>query len=159
MIKIALITAVALLLFAPVERANAGTVVQPALFIKNDCRLKIEDAHISSYLLKRKINPIRALKANLISECRYAQQRVIFQIWFVKKVKGEWVNHRSMFKYANSPLPNPYYVEEKSAYIKCKNRKPTWWQIKARAWTTIAGKEYSSLLGVSQNPKLLLCNF
>jgi hypothetical protein len=142
--------------FIPTASAQEN-LVQPALYVKGDCKLIIEDAHISSYLLNKKVGPTRAVKANLVSECKYPQQKVIFQIWFLKKINGEWVKNKGTIKVVNSPLPNPYYVEMKEAYIECKNRKLTTYLIQARSWTTISGKEYPSLVGVSKNPTSIYC--
>jgi hypothetical protein len=149
-----------ILVVSVLNPSSAGAFeVSPALYVKGDCHLTIENAHISKYLLKRNINPVRAIKANVTSECIYPQQKVIVQIWILKKVNGDWVHVKGFIRFANGPFKSPYKIEFQDSWIACKKRKLTWYLIQARAWVTIGGKEYASEVGVSQNPKQLFCSF
>ena len=140
----------------PLNAATANASTSNILFKPNDCRLIIEDAHISNWLLKNK-KTIRAVKANVTSECEYPQQKVIFKIFLNKKIGGRWVMVQKFTRNITNPKPSPFRVEVKDAWVECKNLKKTRFVVTARSWTTIAGKEYSSLPGVSANEKVLNC--
>jgi hypothetical protein len=138
----------------PVSFAELNTT--SVLYVKGDCKLIIENAHISKSLLKGQ-KPFIAVKANVASKCIYPQQKVIFQIWILKKVGSTWIKSKPFERDANPPLANPYLVNVKDAWIKCKNSTINTYLIQARSWATINGKEYASLVGISEKEIALPC--
>ena len=132
------------------------TIYSNAIYQKGDCMLVVEDAHISKSLLKNK-KPVMAVKANVSSNCIYAQQKVIFQIWLYKQIGENKVLVEKFQRTVNSPKPSPFKVEIKDAWVTCKNTQRTKYIVQARSWTFIAGKEYASLVGRSLNDVVLPC--
>ena len=138
------------------QSSPAMAEISNVLYFKDDCRLVIEDAHLSKSLLKSK-KSVTAVKANVSSQCIYSQQKVIFQIWLSKKIGENWVTVQKFTRVVTKPAPSPFNIEVKDAWVECKNSQRTKYLVIARSWTTIAGKEYASKVGRSKNEVELAC--
>lgn len=143
-------------LLTPIQSTAAELNTNSVLFVKGDCQLIIEDAHISKSLLKGQ-KPFSAVKANVASKCIYPQQKVTFQIWILKKSGKSWIKSKPFERFAVAPMPSPYLVNVKDVWIKCKNSTLNIYLIQARSWTTINGKEYASVVGISKKEIPLRC--
>ena len=65
------------------QSSPAMAEISNVLYFKDDCRLVIEDAHLSKSLLKSK-KSVTAVKANVSSQCIYSQRTkylVIARSW------------------------------------------------------------------------------
>lgn len=133
---------------------NAIEIISPVLFTKDDCKLNVENPHISSSILKRNE---KAIKANVTSECIYPQQKVIFRIIIQKH---SWFGFREVQTFVrpvSNPKPSPFNVTVKDAYITCTNSIRTQYRIVAHAYVWIGGHPYPSLFGQSEKPQYFNC--
>ncbi len=110
----------------------------PTKVPKPECRLEVDDAHISTTLSKhRKIN---AVKVNVKSICNVSQSQVLITLEIHKKgelgdhVYGPFTNMDS--KNSNSGLE----VDLNDIFVICTNKIPTIWFGIAFAKAFIAGK-------------------
>jgi hypothetical protein len=135
------------LLLAPSARAE--NLVQPAAYFKTGvCGLTVDDAHISTYLLRLKKG--RQVKINVFSKCGLPQQRVSFTVEIWKQ--GLLGDHkmRTFRKTFLNPM-NPRLVRYESAKLTCKNYLPTIYYGRAQARALIGGKEYVSPWVISEH--------
>lgn len=135
------------ILFAP--ESNAENLVQPAAYFKSGvCGLTVEDAHISTYLMKMKKG--RQVKINVFSQCGVPQQSVSFVVEIWKR--GMLGDHKMQtFRKTLSNPANPRRIEYLGARLKCKNLLPTIYYGKGQATALIQGKKFISPWIVSKH--------
>jgi len=124
------------------QSAYADNLVEPISYFKSGvCGLTVEDAHISTYLLKMKKG--RQVKINAFSKCGLPQQQVSFtvEIWKV----GLLGDHKMRtFRQTIFNPANPRLVRYEAAKLTCKNYLPTIYYGKAQATAIINGKTFAS---------------
>lgn len=130
-------------------------LVQPAAYFKSGvCGLTVEDAHISTYLIKMKKG--RQVKINVFSECGVPQQSVSFVVEIWKR--GMLGDHKMQtFRKTLSNPANPRRIEYLGAKLKCKNLLPTIYYGKGQATALIQGKKYISPWIVSEHFNVVDC--
>ena len=129
--------------------AHAENLVQPAAYYKNGvCGLTVEDAHISTYLLRMKKG--RQVKINVFSKCGVPQQQVSFVVEIWKR--GMLGDHKMRtFRQTILNPANPRLVRYEAAKLTCKNYLPSIYYGKAQATAIINGKSFASLWVVSEH--------
>ena len=136
-----------------VQPAN-GQVLDAAYFKNGTCGLTVEDAHISTYLLRTKKQ--RQVKVNVFSACAIPQQSVTFdvEIWKV----GLYGDHLvKKFHKVITKSPNPKRFDFLESRAKCLNRLPTIYYGRGKATAVIKGKTYTSLWVISEHQSLIDC--
>ena len=108
-----------LLLFSALANAATGSPKVP----KASCRIEIDNAHISTSLLKHR--KTKNVKINARSICNFPQQRVTLTVE-IHKI-GIFGNHLvGRFQTnENSPKSSGLKVEINNAVVKCLNSTPT----------------------------------
>ena len=124
-------------------------LIQPTAYFKSGvCGLTVEDAHISTYLLKMKKG--RQVKINVFSKCGVPQQQVSFivEIW----KRGMLGDHkmRTFRQTIFNPI-NPRLIRYEAAKLSCKNYLPTIYYGKAQATVLINGKTFTSAWVMSEH--------
>lgn len=111
--------AILLLLPSALARAATGNPKLP----KASCRIEIDNAHMSSSILKHR--KTRNVKINARSICNVPQQRVTLTVEIHKT--GIFDSHlvRRFQTDENSPKSSGLRVEIKNAAVKCLNSKTT----------------------------------
>lgn len=130
-------------------------LIQPTAYFKSGiCGLTVEDAHISTYLLKMKKG--RQVKINVFSKCGVPQQSVRFVVEIWKR--GMLGDHKiQTFRKTLSNPANPRRIEYLGAKLKCKNLLPTIYYGKGQATALIEGKKYISPWVVSEHFNVVDC--
>lgn len=132
----------------PAYSDSAANLVAPASYFKSGvCGLTVEDAHISTYLLKK--GKGRQVKINVFSKCGLPQQQVSFivEIW----KSGMFGNHKMRtFRRTIKHPPNPRLVRYQAAKLTCKNYLPSIYYGRAQATAIINGKTFVSPWVVSE---------
>lgn len=149
--QIRLILLIATLLFSTFfgQAAFAENLVQPASYFESGvCGLTVEDAHISTYLLRLKKG--RQVKINVFSKCGLPQQQVSFVVEIWKR--GMFGDHKMRtFRQTIINPANPRLVRYQAAKLTCKNYLPSIYYGKAQATAIINGRDFISPWTVSEH--------
>lgn len=101
------------------------------------CILKIDDAHVSTYLGQR---GVQAVKVNAETQCRYAVQAISMRVDLYKTVFfGLFSSHQAG---TTASTVNKAYLADKNTYRKCTNKKSTTWYGTAQGVLEEAGQTY-----------------
>ncbi len=147
-----LLVSLVLLFFLTEQAVGTSSVPTP---IKPLCRLEVQNAHLSTTLLKHL--DIHVVKVNVNSICNVEQTQVLITLEIHKK--GEFGDHTyGPFINDQSPGKNSgKNVTLQNKYIMCLNSKPTRWFGVAYSKAFINGKWQYPRRTESQTIKPLLC--
>lgn len=135
--------------------ANTSERISPIKVLKAECRLQVDNAHISNTILKHQ--NVKAVKVNVYSICNRMQTKVKITLRIYKeqlpadRFYGPFINSQSGGKNSG------FTVALQDKYVICKNSIPTKWFGVAYARAFIDGKwQYA---GITRSPtkESILC--
>ena len=122
---------------------------------KTNCNIRVDDAHISTYL-QRNLN-IRAVKVNAGSKCNLPMWDLVLRVEIYKEGLLRDYKVADYDKKIKGFIAPNRVIKNWSTYAECNSHRRSKYYGKAQAIATINGKRMQTRQVVSQNIKNLAC--